>query len=178
MRWLDPEPRVEVVVTDTRRRGCAAHALARARARLRRSARQGRSPGCSTGCGSGDAPLPETARAYEETWREHHPCWEFRLWGDEEARRLVPARALRACRSRSEQSNLLRYEVLRRFGGLYVDTDVECRRPLDPLLEGVDSLAGYLTPGRHRERRSWPSVRRATRRSCSRALHRAADGGA
>ena len=146
VRWLEPEPGVAVRVTDTPARQ-AGHALARARARLSRRGR-GPIPRTLHRVWLGDAPLPEAARAYELGWREHHPDWELRLWGNEDADRLVPAAALRACRSRSEAANLLRYEVLRRFGGVYVDTDVESRRPLDPLLDGVDSLAGYLTPGR------------------------------
>jgi inositol phosphorylceramide mannosyltransferase catalytic subunit len=146
VRWMDPEPRLAVSVTDTPAR-LARHALARARARFSRR-HAGPIPKVVHRVWLGDAPLPDAARAYEETWREHHPGWDFRLWRDEDAPRLVPPRALAACRSRAEAANLLRYEVLRRFGGLYVDTDVECRRPLDPLLGGVDSLAGYLTPGR------------------------------
>jgi hypothetical protein len=146
VRWMDPEPRIAVSVIDTPAR-LARHALARARAGLSRR-RAGPIPKVVHRVWLGDARLPDAAYSYEETWREHHPNWDFQLWDDADARHLVPAGALAACRSRSEAANLVRYEVLRRFGGLYVDTDVECRRPLDPLLQGIDSLAGYLTPGR------------------------------
>jgi hypothetical protein len=96
----------------------------------------------------GERPLPDAARKFGEGWRHHHPGWQMRLWGDGEARRLLPARVLRRCRSASERSNLVRYEVLRRHGGVYVDTDVECRRPLDALLEGVEAFAGWAVPHR------------------------------
>ena len=42
----------------------------------------------------------------------------------------------------------MRYEVLRRFGGVYFDTDVECRRPLEDLLAGVEAFAALELPGR------------------------------
>jgi mannosyltransferase OCH1-like enzyme len=38
--------------------------------------------------------------------------------------------------------------VLARHGGVYVDTDVECRRPLTPLLRGVKAFAALEAPGR------------------------------
>jgi mannosyltransferase OCH1-like enzyme len=91
----------------------------------------------------GGRDLPAEALHYEETWRRHNPGWELRLWGDEEVQGLVPAEALARCRSESERSNLIRYELLARFGGVYIDTDVECRRPIEPLLKGVEAFAGW-----------------------------------
>jgi mannosyltransferase OCH1-like enzyme len=37
----------------------------------------------------------------------------------------------------------VRYAVLARFGGVYIDTDVDCRRPLDPVVHGVEAFAGW-----------------------------------
>ena len=91
----------------------------------------------------GDADLPEEALRWEATWRRHHPDWELRLWRDEDLAELVPAEPLSRSRSASERSNLVRYAVLARFGGVYIDTDVECRRPLDPLLRGVEAFGGW-----------------------------------
>jgi mannosyltransferase OCH1-like enzyme len=34
-----------------------------------------------------------------------------------------------------EKSDIWRYEILFRLGGVYVDTDFECVRPFDSLLE-------------------------------------------
>ena len=51
-------------------------------------------------------------------------------------------------RKPTERSDIIRLEVLFRFGGVYVDTDVECLRPIDPLLrEGADFFAAYMRPG-------------------------------
>jgi mannosyltransferase OCH1-like enzyme len=51
-------------------------------------------------------------------------------------------------RNLAERADLVRYEVLRRHGGVYVDTDVECLRPIDDLLDGVVAFAAYEVPGR------------------------------
>lgn len=80
--------------------------------------------------------MPQDFSRYQESWRRHHPDWEMRLWTedslpDDLTRREVYERL----RNPAERSDIIRLEVLYRFGGVYVDTDVECLRPIDPLLE-------------------------------------------
>lgn len=93
--------------------------------------------------------MPDEQRAFGEGWARINPGWEVRLWGDGDVEDLVsdPATYARA-RNLSERSDVLRYEILRRFGGVYADTDVECLRPFAPLLGGVHAFAGYEAPGR------------------------------
>ncbi len=93
----------------------------------------------------GDAPMPPAHVRYGETWQDLHPAWDFRLWTDADA--PTPPGVERA-RNVGERSDLVRYEILRRHGGVYVDTDVECLRPIDELLEGVTAFAAYEVPGR------------------------------
>lgn len=94
-------------------------------------------------------PMPDHLAAYGDTWRAHHPGWEHRLWTEanmpelrnqrlyDQADRITPGHEgqLRA--------DIARYEILERFGGVYVDCDMECLRPLDRLLDGVDCFAGW-----------------------------------
>ena len=97
----------------------------------------------------GTAPIPEEHQRFGETFARHHPGWEMRLWTDEDLPDLdITAIDRDRSRTRSELSNLVRYEVLHRFGGVYVDTDVECQRPLPPLLKGIDAFAALELPGR------------------------------
>lgn len=51
-------------------------------------------------------------------------------------------------RSPAERSDILRLELLARHGGIYVDTDFECLRPIDLLLEGVELFAAEVKNGR------------------------------
>jgi hypothetical protein len=95
----------------------------------------------------GTDPMPEPHRRYGETWEAHHHGWEMRLWTDEDLSQLECGSALELGRHHAERANLVRYEVLRRFGGVYVDTDMECLRSIEPLLEGVTAFAGYVRPG-------------------------------
>jgi inositol phosphorylceramide mannosyltransferase catalytic subunit len=95
----------------------------------------------------GGGPMPEEFERYGRTWSEFHPGWEMRLWTDHNLPELLHPDALERCRNEGEQSDLIRYEVLLRFGGVYVDTDVECLRSFDPLL-AADAFAGETRPGK------------------------------
>ncbi|HEY3866373.1 MAG TPA: glycosyltransferase [Solirubrobacteraceae bacterium] len=95
----------------------------------------------------GDRPMPIEHQHFAETFVHHHPHWEMMLWTDDDLPKLGITEGSLS-RSASELSNVVRYEVLRQFGGIYVDTDVECRRSFTPLLRGIDAFAALEAPGR------------------------------
>lgn len=96
----------------------------------------------------GPAPFPAAFARYQDSWRRHHPAWELRFWTEENLPDDVPwPEALERDRSPAERSDLLRLHLLERFGGVYVDTDMECLRPIDELLDGVEVFAGELKSG-------------------------------
>lgn len=96
----------------------------------------------------GPDPLPEEFARYGDSWRRHHPDWEMRLWTEENLPSgFVRPECYERLRKPAERADIIRLEVLFRFGGVYVDTDFECLRPLDPLIEGVDFFTCYLKPG-------------------------------
>jgi mannosyltransferase OCH1-like enzyme len=46
-----------------------------------------------------------------------------------------------------ELADVARFHILARYGGVYVDTDFECLRPLDRLLKEVSAFAAFQVPG-------------------------------
>jgi hypothetical protein len=48
----------------------------------------------------------------------------------------------------AERSDILRLELLARFGGVYIDTDFESLRPIDSLIDGVQCFAVLYRRGR------------------------------
>ena len=81
----------------------------------------------------GGNPLPEQAQIFEETFKRHNPGWEMRLWDERELEiHKIPFRNLKTA-GPSSLANVLRVEIVRKFGGHYVDCDVECLKPLDSL---------------------------------------------
>jgi mannosyltransferase OCH1-like enzyme len=95
----------------------------------------------------GGGAMPEEFAAYGETWARRHPAWEMRLWTDDDLPGLAIPLLGRA-RTLVERTDILRIELLRRFGGVYVDTDFECLRPIDPLLKGVGIFAARAVDDR------------------------------
>lgn len=100
--------------------------------------------------------VPRALRFFQQTWRAHHPDWEYRLWTDNDNRdflaRYYPwflpvfdGYLAPICRA-----DAIRYFLLRHFGGVYVDLDFECLAPLDSFLVGHHAMLG-LEPVRHHE---------------------------
>ncbi len=111
--------------------------------------------------------LPQDMAAWQRTWLKHHPDWTYYLWTDEDKRRFLndhyswflpvydgyPEEIMRV--------DAVRYFLLHHYGGVYVDLDFECFRPLEPLLSGKTLFFG-LEPEEHarlqstdRHRVSW-----------------------
>ena len=92
----------------------------------------------------GPEPLPEEYRRYGQTWLDHNSGWELRVWTDENLPPdLERKEVYELLRQPAERSDMLIFELLYRFGGVYVDTDFECLRPIEPLLEGVEIFCSY-----------------------------------
>ncbi|GAA1795270.1 hypothetical protein HC028_18275 [Planosporangium flavigriseum] len=86
-------------------------------------------------------PLPERERRFGETWAERHPGWEMRLWHEGNLPPLVNRAEFAAATSPAQKADILRYELLLTYGGVYLDTDFECYRCIEPLLAGVRAFA-------------------------------------
>ena len=89
-------------------------------------------------------PLPDKNRECIRTWEVLHPGWTIRIWRDED----VPAFGLKnqaafdRAENFGEKSDIFRYEILYRFGGVYADTDFECIKPFDVLHKTCEFYAG------------------------------------
>lgn len=90
----------------------------------------------------GDTPMPAEFEAFGDSWARHHPGWEMKLWRSDD---LPPLRAqdlFDSATSLAQKADIARYEVLLHYGGVYIDTDFECLRPLDELLDGAEVVIG------------------------------------
>ncbi len=99
----------------------------------------------------GPDPLPDEFAAYQRTWLEHHPGWELKLWTDENfppAEELRRPEAADRLRAPWERGDIFRLELLWRFGGVHVDTDFECLRSIEPLIDQAELFIGHWKPGR------------------------------
>jgi len=88
--------------------------------------------------------VPEKFQAWMETWKEKHPGWEYKLWGDKDIASfpfMYPDTFYRA-QNVGAKADIWRYEILYLYGGVYVDVDFEAVAPLDPLIYVHPFFAG------------------------------------
>jgi mannosyltransferase OCH1-like enzyme len=97
----------------------------------------------------GPDPIPDEHRRWIGSWKRLHPKWEHRLWTEDDLPNdPIRPEILERLRAPVERADILRLEILYRHGGVYVDTDVECLRPVDDALAGHDFVGVCLKPGR------------------------------
>lgn len=94
-------------------------------------------------------PLPARYRGWVSSWRLKHPHWEHRMWTDADlpSFKLINQAAFDAAANYGEKSDIWRYEILHRFGGLYVDTDFECLGCFDSVLRPFELVTGISNTG-------------------------------
>ena len=90
------------------------------------------------------SPLPEKYIYFINSWKKHHPDWQYILWTDKEveALNLVNKARYKATKNMGERGDIAGYEIIYRFGGLYVDTDFECLKPFDVFHQYCDFYTG------------------------------------
>ena len=82
------------------------------------------------------SPLPDKFKAYTDSWRVFHPEWEYKLWTDKdvEGLNIKNKKQYNFSKNYGMKADILRYEILAKAGGLYVDVDFECLKPFDSLM--------------------------------------------
>lgn len=88
----------------------------------------------------GDKPQPKEI----ESWLKMNPDWELTVWGNDSLKRgwrLAPHMAHYWDRELCGVADCMRWEILYEFGGIALDADLECIRPLDDWLLEPDVFA-------------------------------------
>lgn len=121
----------------------------------------------------GPKPLTELNRRCILSWIDLHPDWRVYVWCDEQSQPnlsglphariheagLATGGLFRAAPNFGEASDILRYELLREFGGVWTDCDVECLRPIDE----VAGAGMFACAGSHP---SYPQIENAVMGAC------------
>jgi hypothetical protein len=109
----------------------------------------------------GPRPFPPESVKHVRSWIANNPGWKIKFWTDrdreppcDEMEKVLikdfPLSKLGECYELSqnwgEKSDLLRYEILFREGGVYVDHDANCLRPFGGMHRGYDFFCGLETP--------------------------------
>jgi mannosyltransferase OCH1-like enzyme len=94
----------------------------------------------------GSKPMPGKFREWAERWAALNAGWRVEWWTDERLPELVNRKEFEGADKMAAKSDILRYEICWKHGGIYVDSDVEPLRPIGELLEGVNAFYGDERP--------------------------------
>jgi len=96
------------------------------------------------------SPLPNSCQDIVDSWRQFHPGWEIKVWTDSDLAdfHLKNQASFDKAKEPSQKSDIWRYEILERFGGIYADIDFECFQPFDSLCKEVSFFAGIYVENR------------------------------
>jgi mannosyltransferase OCH1-like enzyme len=91
---------------------------------------------------------PPYFSVFRDKWKSLHPDWEYRLWTDADLDDLTLELRdiIEASPNFAEKSDVLRAELLERFGGVYMDVDMDCNHSIDDLAYKYDFFAGVEYP--------------------------------
>ena len=80
--------------------------------------------------------LPKQYKIWSNSWIEKHKNWKYLLWTDENLEEFewsspVNRSLFELAQNFGERSDILRLEILYKYGGVYVDCDFECVQSLN-----------------------------------------------
>lgn len=94
----------------------------------------------------GGKPLPLGLKGYTNTWVNQHSEWMFKLWNDEKSEALIKDKypnlldQYNKAPFLTQRVDIIKYLLLHEFGGVYIDLDCECLKPIDSLLTNMVSI--------------------------------------
>lgn len=93
--------------------------------------------------------IPARFKAFADSWRCMHSSWQFLLWDDRDNDSFIAdhfpwfARFYRAYPFDIQRVDAVRYFILLKYGGIYLDLDFECLRPIDELLTNEQCVFSF-----------------------------------
>lgn len=92
----------------------------------------------------GPKPMP---KKFMDTWKDKHPDFEYICWTEEEMKkRNMSFQCVEAIHCMPEingKADIMRWEILYKYGGIFIDADSICIQPLDELIFSQKSFAAY-----------------------------------
>jgi mannosyltransferase OCH1-like enzyme len=85
----------------------------------------------------GGNPLPEKFQYCIQTWKNLHPDWEINLVTDENIPSLINQELFDSVPGIVLKADILKLELLYR-GSVVVDTDMECFKNIEPIIEDLE----------------------------------------
>lgn len=99
----------------------------------------------------GKSIVPSKYDAARSTWAPLHPSYEIRVWDEVDLQDLVGGTkwqlAISLCEKLIQRADVYRCAVLEAHGGVYIDMDMHAIKPLEPLLNELDTCTEDIAIG-------------------------------
>ncbi len=88
---------------------------------------------------------PHVIRQCIKSWRKFFPGWDIKEWNESNVNLDINRYCRQAydARKYAFASDVLRFDILYRYGGIYFDTDVKVLKSFAPLMEQCDAFSGF-----------------------------------
>lgn len=84
---------------------------------------------------------------FMDTWRDKHPDFEYIRWSEAEInKRGLPLSCMNRVNEMEEmagKADIIRWEILYHYGGVFLDADSICIEPIDDLMKNVNAFVGW-----------------------------------
>lgn len=95
----------------------------------------------------GENPIPSHALQNFESWKKIMPHWEARLWNNDDINLSEFSQEvinkINQAKKGAQKADIMRYFIIKKYGGFYIDTDTVPNRSLDPLVYTGSDLVLY-----------------------------------
>jgi inositol phosphorylceramide mannosyltransferase catalytic subunit len=101
-----------------------------------------------------DLAIPRRFVEMSNTWKKMHPDWEYILWTDEMNRDFIKEQfplflpVYDSYEANIQRVDAVRYFILLKYGGVFVDLDFECRQNIQSIINSSDCVFG-IEPQEH-----------------------------
>ena len=84
---------------------------------------------------------------FMKTWEDKHPDYEYILWNEEEIKKrglkLECISKINEIEEINGKADIIRWEILYHYGGLFLDADSICIEPMNYLMDQNKAFCGY-----------------------------------
>jgi len=100
-------------------------------------------------------PLPDFYQKMGETWKKHHPDWQYEFWDNARMNTFIKENfpewieVYANFKYDVQRWDVIRYLILYKIGGMYVDFDYECLKPFDNFIRTDNKCYFAMEPDEH-----------------------------
>lgn len=91
----------------------------------------------------GDKEISPTYIKYIKTWINHHPDYAYCFWNDKNIPTLANQEQFDKAEKMAMKADILRYEILNIFGGIYVDCDFWCFKNIEEKISNLTAFSAW-----------------------------------